>query len=103
MSEFGGYSCVVGGHCFNDKNNYGYSKHTTDTAVFEKELVNLYRRDVVANIKNGLYASVMTQLSDVEDETNGIMTYDRAVTKVNPDLMRSLANEIFDEFERYNL
>ena len=103
LSEFGGYSCCVEGHRFNTKGNLGYSKTTSDTRIFEKDIEKLYRRDVVENIKNGLVASVMTQLSDVEDETNGIMTYDRAVLKVDPSKMQALAKEIFDGFEKYQL
>jgi len=100
LSEFGGYSCKVADHFFNPNSNTGYSVFTTDPKQFEKELIALYGRDIVPNIKNGLCASVLTQLSDVEDETNGLLTYDRAVLKVDPAAMQSLAQTIFNEFNK---
>ena len=41
----------------------------------------LYEREVLPAVAKGLCASVYTQLSDVEDELNGLMTYDRRVVK----------------------
>lgn len=98
LSEFGGYSCKIDDHYFNPNSNTGYSFFTTDPKEFEKALINLYQRDVIANIKNGLCASVLTQLSDVEDETNGLFTYDRAVLKVDPAAMKEMSAQIFREF-----
>ncbi len=98
LSEFGGYSCKVDGHFFNPNSNTGYSFFTTDPKKFEKALIAMYQRDVIGNIKNGLCASVLTQLSDVEDETNGLFTYDRAVLKVDPDIMKELSLQIYGEF-----
>ena len=100
LSEFGGFSCRVRGHHFNPDSNMGYSFFTEDPAEFEKKLISLYERDVIPNIANGLCVTVLTQLSDVEDETNGIMTYDRQVLKVDPAHMRELAGRIFDEFNK---
>ncbi len=98
LSEFGGYSCKVTDHSFNLDKTTGYSFFTEDIKEFEKQIVNLYERDILTNIENGLCVSVLTQISDVEDETNGLFTYDRAVLKVNPDNMRALADRIFDKF-----
>ena len=87
-------------HFFNPNSNTGYSFFTTDPKAFEKELIALYQRDIISNIKNGLCASVLTQLSDVEDETNGLFTYDRAVLKVDPDVMKDLSYQISNEFNK---
>ncbi len=38
---------------------------------------------------DGLSATVYTQLSDVEDEVNGLLTYDREVLKLDPDAVRA--------------
>ena len=98
LSEFGGFSCRVSGHHFNPDSNSGYSFFTQDPVEFEKRVIALYERDVITNIKNGLYGAVLTQLSDVEDETNGLFTYDRQVLKVSTETMRALADRIFCEF-----
>lgn len=96
LSEFGGYSLKYEGHSFNLKKNYGY-RTFKEQKDFEAALRTLYETQVVAFIKQGLCASVYTQLSDVEDETNGLMTYDRKVIKVSEDLMNEISRAIFEE------
>ena len=84
LSEFGGYSHKVEGHIFNLGNNYGYGSAAT-VEEFEKMLHDLYTEQVIPNVKNGLSGAILTQITDVEDETNGLITYDRKVVKVkNP-------------------
>lgn len=53
-------------------------------------LSRLYEREVLPAVPKGLCASVYTQLSDVEDELNGLMTYDRRVVKLDADEVREL-------------
>ena len=99
LSEFGGYSCKVEGHSFNLDQNYGYSTYETPEA-FSNALEKLYLEEIVPCIQNGgLCASVLTQVSDVEDETNGLVTYDRRVCKVTPERMQALAKTLNDAFE----
>ena len=81
LSEFGGYSHKVEGHIFNPYNNYGYGSAKT-VEDFEKMLRELYLDEVIPNVKNGLSGAILTQLTDVEDETNGLITYDRRVVKL---------------------
>ena len=90
LSEFGGYSYPVEGHCFHPAKAYGYRSYT-DAEGYTRGLVELFEREVIANIPEGLCASVYTQVSDVEDEINGLVTFDRKVVKVEPDVMRALA------------
>lgn len=99
LSEFGGYSCKIEGHSFNLKKEYGYKK-CNGTEHFTKLLSKLYRDEVIPAVKKGLNGSVLTQVSDVEDETNGLVTYDRQVIKVNETEMRCIAKELRDAFER---
>jgi len=63
----------------------------------------LYLKELVPAIQNGLCATVLTQVSDVEDETNGLLTYDRKVVKINADKMRSLSNALYQAYEKENL
>ena len=53
---------------------------------------------IYPTIKGGLCATVYTQVSDVEDETNGLLTYDRRVLKVDVDEMQAIASAIFNAF-----
>ena len=99
LSEFGGYSCKIEGHSFNLDQNYGYSTLTTPQ-MFEDALERLYFEEVVPCVQNGgMNATVLTQVSDVEDETNGLVTYDRQVCKVTPERMQALAKRLNDAFE----
>lgn len=86
LSEFGGYNHHVSGHCFNNK-NFGYKSFETP-AQLEIAIEELYQKQIGPAKMEGLAAAVYTQLSDVEDELNGVLTYDRKVEKVSPELMR---------------
>ena len=102
LSEFGGYSCRLADHAFNPAKNTGYSVFTDQPAEFQQKLIDLYDREVVPAIGEGLCATVLTQLSDVEDETNGLMTYDRAVLKVEPQAMQRMNERLQTAFEIAN-
>ncbi len=95
LSEFGGYSYRPEGHIFNLKGAFGYG-FFKQREPYEEALLRLYREEVVPAAKAGLCASVYTQLSDVEDETNGLLSYDRLVCKVDGKKMRQMASELFD-------
>ena len=84
LSEFGGYACKVPGHYFGGKREYGYRK-CPDTAALQRDIETLYREEIEPLKAKGLCAAIYTQLSDVEDETNGLLTYDRKVMKVDPE------------------
>ena len=79
ISEYGGYSLKVGTHVKRDA-VYGYKKYQQ-----QHELQNAYD-ELMAKIKSlqeeGLSAAVFTQATDIEDEVNGLMTYDRKVQKL---------------------
>ena len=81
LSEFGGYSYREPGHCAKEKlYGYGICKNKKD---LEKRF--LERWSGVRNlIPQGLSASIYTQWTDVEEEVNGVFTYDREVRKIEP-------------------
>lgn len=97
LSEFGGYSCKIEGHSFNLDKTYGYS-FFTDTEKFSKALKSLYLDEVIPMIDRGLCAAVYTQVSDVEDETNGLVTYDRQVVKVKKEDMTEISGKLKEAF-----
>lgn len=81
LSEFGGYACKLSEHCYNKDKTYGYKK-CADEADLLGAMGKLYDKEVLPLIeKEGLSAAIYTQVSDVEDETNGILTYDREILK----------------------
>ena len=90
LSEFGGYSYKPAGHVFNTEQTYGYGKFAT-VREFEKAVEQLYKEQILPARKQGLCAAIYTQVSDVEDETNGLLSYDRKVTKLRPEAMQEIA------------
>ncbi len=87
LSEYGGYSWRVPGHNYSDE-EYGYRKFD-DGVAFRHAFLELQDRQVGPAIDQGLSAFVYTQLADVEQETNGLVTYDRRVTKIDPALVHA--------------
>jgi len=82
LGEFGGLGLPLKGHTWQDENNWGYRSYKdTDelTAAYRELIKKLY-----PFVANGLSAAVYTQTTDVEIEVNGLMTYDRAIIKMNP-------------------
>ena len=93
LSEFGGYAYPVDGHLFNTGNSYGY-KACKSEAHFRESVDKLYREKVIPAAKKGLCAAIITQVSDVEDEINGFLTYDRKVNKADAGQMLAIAEEL---------
>ncbi|MCW2848788.1 MAG: glycoside hydrolase family 2 [Marmoricola sp.] len=85
LTEYGGHSLRVPGHDWSAREfGYRYAADTTDLAAGFVALHEPLR----AAVTDGLGATVYTQLSDVEDELNGLLTYDREVLKVDADVVR---------------
>ena len=98
LSEFGGYSYKPEGHVFNPVNTYGY-RFFKDRQAFEDALIVLYENEVIPAVEKGLCAAIYTQVSDVEDETNGLLSYDRRVTKVDAARMQTIAAALCQAIE----
>ena len=76
------------GHSFNDS-DFGYKRLKSEKAL-QAALRKLYSEEIKPAYEQGLAAAVYTQLTDVEDEVNGLITYDRKVVKILPETMRSI-------------
>ena len=93
LSEFGGFVCPIPGHRFVEGKAYGY-RLCADPEALEKRMLELYQKRILPAIPKGLCAAILTQLSDVEEEINGLVTYDRQVTKLTPEAMQPLALQL---------
>ncbi len=87
LGEFGGLGLPVRGHTWQDEANWGYRSFSTAEELTDA-YVGLIDR-LLPMIENGLSAAVYTQTTDVEIEVNGLMTYDRAVVKMERDRIRT--------------
>ena len=98
LSEIGGWSLKIPEHSFNQEKTYGYRKYT-DRETFLRDLRGLYLNQVLPLIRRGLCGTVYTQVSDVEDETNGLFTFDREVLKIAPEEFSDIAAALRREME----
>ena len=78
---------------FNREDTYGY-RFFKEQAAYEDALLTLYRDEIIPAIAQGLCGAIYTQVSDVEDETNGLLSYDRRVVKVSAEKMQALATAL---------
>ena len=92
LTEYGGYSLVVPDHVWGSR-SFGYRRYRTRDEL-GAALVRLHDQEVLPAIAKGLAATVYTQLSDVEDEVNGLVTYDRRVVKVDADAVRAMTDRL---------
>lgn len=95
LTEFGGYNLLIQAHSYRQV-DFGYKRLKSREALW-KSYKKLYENEILPAIGKGLCAAVYTQLSDVEDELNGIMTYDRKIIKLNADLLRMLNQKIMEQ------
>lgn len=92
LSEFGGFSRRIKGHTFNNK-MFGYKIYNS-TESLEKAYKKMFEKVIIPQIRTGLSATVYTQLTDVEDELNGLLTYDRRIEKISADLLRKINERV---------
>ena len=92
LTEFGGYALKTPGHTWNER-TFGYRVYPSKeklTAAYQK----LFNKVIIPQIKTGLAATVYTQVTDVEDEINGLMTYDRQVAKIDPAVLQKINEKV---------
>lgn len=94
LGEFGGLGLPVPGHTWLPENNWGYEEYD-DPAALLAAYTDLITRLRPLIESRGLAAAVYTQTTDVEIEVNGMMTYDRAITKMDPDAVRDLSSMLY--------
>jgi hypothetical protein len=83
LGEFGGLGLPVKGHTWQNEKNWGYQSFENPENLTQayRELIQKLR----VLVEEGLSAAIYTQTTDVEIEVNGLMTYDRAVIKMDPE------------------
>lgn len=95
LGEFGGLGLPLEGHTWQEKNNWGYQSFKN-----KEDLYKRYAEFITVMphlIEKGLSAAVYTQTTDVEIETNGLMTYDRKIIKFSPDALMKLHKQLYNK------
>ena len=95
LGEFGGLGLPLEGHTWQGKNNWGYQSFKDADTMYMKYAE--FIEDLLPLIQKGLSAAVYTQTTDVEVETNGLMTYDRKVIKMPADKLHALHSKLYNE------
>ena len=89
LSEFGGYAYVSSAHSRQGKKKFGY-KFFSDRVKLDRAVNALYEKDIFPHIDQGLSGCVYTQLTDVEEEVNGLLTADREAVKIDAAKMKKM-------------
>ena len=94
LGEFGGLGLPVEGHTWQKKDNWGYQTFKSSEELFAT--YQEFMGTLTDMIRWGLSAAIYTQTTDVEVETNGLMTYDRAVIKVPVEKLDAAHRKLYD-------
>lgn len=98
LTEYGGYAYPVREHLPCEK-EFGYQIYHSSEAL-TRNYQRLWEEEILPNVDRGLSAAIYTQTSDIEEEINGIMTYDRAVVKLIPETVQTLNQRLYSRFRQ---
>ena len=93
LSEFGGYGMDLS---FHEKKAFTYRKYSSIEDL-TYSIVKLYEKQIMSAKRKGLAASIYTQVSDVEQEVNGLLSYDRKTVKVIPQVIADMSKRLLEE------
>lgn len=94
LSECGGYTRLINNSNNQPKKSYGYGKADNEKDLTNK-IITMYQEMVIPSIDNGLCGCIYTQVSDIENEINGLFTYDHKICKVDQSRMLELAKQLY--------
>lgn len=98
LTEYGGFAFPVEGHMACEQ-EFGY-RHYKSLDELTGSYEKLWEEQIFSNLKKGLSAAIYTQTCDIEEEINGIMTYDREVDKLHTAAVRKLNHKLYKMFEK---
>jgi hypothetical protein len=94
LGEFGGLGLPVEGHTWQQKDNWGYQSFKSADELFNK--YESFMTALEGMIGKGLSAAIYTQTTDVEVETNGLMTYDRKIIKIPEVKLKQVHSKLYN-------
>ncbi len=94
LGEYGGLGLPLEGHTWQSKNNWGYQNFKNKDELYQRYAAFIDR--IPSLIKEGLSGAIYTQTTDVEIETNGLMTYDRQVMKIPAEQLKGITQKLYD-------
>ena len=94
ITEFGGYQNRVPGHTWSEDKTFGLYLKFKNKSTLTNAYKKLYEKQIIPLIDKGLCGMIYTQVSDVENEYNGIYTYDRKVLKIEESVITEINNAL---------
>ena len=94
LGEYGGLGLPIEGHTWQEKDNWGYQSFKSTDELLEK--YKDFIDTLEGMVARGLSAAVYTQTTDVEVETNGLMTYDRKILKIPAERLKEIHEKLYD-------
>ena len=98
LTEYGGYSYAMNGHLACEK-EFGYQSFSSKEDL-TKNYKKLWEEEIYPNLEKGLSGAIYTQTSDIEEEINGIMTYDREEVKLMEEEIRQLNEKLYKLYDQ---
>lgn len=99
LSECGGFIRDIAGHKSEKGSRWGYGSTGSQEELTAK-ILEMYEKMYLPSIQNGLCGAIMTQISDVEGEINGLFTFDRKVCKVNQEKILKANQNLQDTYQK---
>ena len=94
VGEYGGIGLPLEGHLWQPDKNWGYIQYKNSKDV--TDAYERYARQLIDLVGRGTSGAVYTQTTDVEIEVNGLMTYDRAVIKIDEARVREINRSVIE-------
>ena len=99
LGEYGGIGYPVPGHTWEIDRKWGYGKNKQSSEEVMKQYEE-YAEMLKVFVQTGCAAAVYTQTTDVEGEVNGLMTYDRAVIKVDIPKLAEINRSVIESISK---
>ena len=99
LGEYGGIGYPVIGHTWEIDRKWGYGKNKQSSEEVMKQYEE-YAQMLKTFVQTGCAAAVYTQTTDVEGEVNGLMTYDRAVIKVDIPKLAEINRSVIESMSK---
>lgn len=97
LTEYGGYAYPVEEH-LSCKKEFGY-QHYHSTEELTQNYKRLWEEEIYPNLQYGLCSAIYTQTSDIEEEINGVLTYDREIVKLDEEQVKEMNDKLYGMFD----
>ena len=97
LTEYGGYAYPVEEH-LSCKKEFGY-QHYHSAEELTQNYKRLWEEEIYPNLQYGLCSAIYTQTSDIEEEINGVLTYDREIVKLDEDQVKEMNDKLYGMFD----